>query len=216
MAMTVDGHVAHPSAAWNFGSSEDRRRMDRLREWADCLIVSRKTLEHDNMDLRVRSKPGGKHPRPVIVMQSARPFKSGLRVTQYAGPSGELWLAPGHSGITRGMLWNDLQADWEIRHFDGVEKIVASLAERGFRKILLEGGPTLNGKFFEHNLVDEFYLTLLPLAWGGTTTDRSIITAAPLPLTRFTLRSAEKRRDEMFLRYVRKQAQSGRQLTPGV
>lgn len=204
MAMTVDGHVAHPSAAWNFGSSEDRRRMDRLREWADCLIVSRKTLEHDNMDLRVRSKPHGKHPRPVIVMQSARPFKSGLRVTQYADIPGELWLAREHEGVTRSTLWSDLQSEWEIRHFDSVENIVASLAERGFRKILLEGGPSLNGKFFEHDLVDEFYLTLLPIAWGGTTTDRSIISAAQLPLARFTLRSAEKRRDEMFLRYARK------------
>ncbi|HRP68759.1 MAG TPA: dihydrofolate reductase family protein, partial [Turneriella sp.] len=47
MAMTIDGHVAHPTQAWEFGSAEDRRRMDRLREWADCLIVARRTIEHD-------------------------------------------------------------------------------------------------------------------------------------------------------------------------
>lgn len=207
MAMTIDGHVAHPAQAWNFGSSEDRRRMDRLREWADCLIVSRKTLEHDNMDLRVRTKPGGRHPRPVIVMQSGRPVKSGLRVTKYAPADGEIWLGAESKGAELREIWPDLGANWQIRHFDNVGEIVRSLQERGFKKILLEGGPTLNGKFFEQNLVDEFYLTLLPLAWGGITTDRSVITETPLSLTRFRLKSAEKRGDEMFLRYMRKKTE---------
>jgi len=205
MAATIDGHVAHPTEAWEFGSKEDRRRMDVLREWADCLIVSRKTLEHDNMDLRVRTKLHSKrHPRPVIVMQSLRPLKAGLRLYQHATAGGELWISIASSAPQLAALAPDLPASWEVHTFANVREIVQSLAERGYKKILLEGGPTLNGLFFTENLVDEFHLTLLPLLWAGTTHDRAVITATALPLTRFTLRRAEKRGNELFMRYVRK------------
>jgi riboflavin biosynthesis pyrimidine reductase len=204
MAMTMDGHVAHPTDAWNYGSSEDRRRMDRLREWAQCLIVSRKTLEHDNLDLRVRSKLHAKHPRPVIVMQSPKPLRPGLNAAKYATTPGELWLSAEHPAPALRELWSEVKGDWEIYQHEQISDIVRSLYERGYERLLLEGGPRLNGLFFEHNLVDEFYLTILPIAWGGTTTDRSIITNQPLPLQRFRLQSAEKRKNEIFLRYVRR------------
>lgn len=204
MAMTLDGHVAHPTEAWGYGSTEDRRRMDRLREWAECLIVSRKTLEHDNMDLRVRTKPQAKHPRPVIVMQSPRPLKSGLNAAKHAATPGELWLGATPARTSARELWHDIGDEWPLYRHTSVSDIVASLRERGYTRLLLEGGPSLNGLFFERDLVDEFYLTLLPLAWGGTTTDRSIVSAQPLQLQRFRLRSAERRGNEMFLRYVRR------------
>lgn len=206
MAVTLDGHVAHPEQAWNFGSKEDRRRMDRLREWADCLIVSRKTLEHDNMDLSVRTKPHAKrHPRPVIIAQNERPFKPGLNVLKHAERGGEVWLASSAArDISLKALWGELGEDWELRRFDSVIEIIDSLKTRGFKKFLLEGGPTLNGVFFSAGLVDEFYLTLLPILWGGTTTDRAVITPSPIPMERFRLVSAEKRKNEMFFRYIRR------------
>ena len=207
--MTLDGHVAHPTDAWNFGSSEDRRRMDRLREWADCLIVSRKTLEHDNMDLRVRTKPHGtKHPRPIIVLDSSRPFKLGLKVLQHSKIPGEVWISRREQGVTLQALWPDLKGDWHLNFYDDVTEIVGSLFERGQHKILLEGGPTLNGFFFEKRLVDEFFVTLLPILWGGKTTDRTVISQAALPVEHFRLQRAERRGNEMFMRYIRRKTNS--------
>ena len=149
MAMALDGHVAHPTQAWEFGSAEDRRRMDRLREWADCLIVSRKTLEHDNMNLTVRTKPHAKkHPRPVIVMQSAKPLKPGLRILKNSAIEGELWISGKGPELKIADLWPDLGEDWKIYRFENVREIVQSLEARGYQKILLEGGPTLKRRFF--------------------------------------------------------------------
>lgn len=205
MAMALDGHVAHPTQAWEFGSAEDRRRMDRLREWADCLIVSRKTLEHDNMNLTVRTKPHAKkHPRPVIVMQSAKPLKPGLRILKNSAIEGELWISGKGPELKIADLWPDLGEDWKIYRFENVREIVQSLEARGYQKILLEGGPTLNGVFFTEDLIDEFFLTILPMLWAGTTTDRSVITPEAIPLKKFRLRNAERRKDEMFLRYERR------------
>lgn len=207
MAATLDGHVAHPTQAWEFGSKEDRRRMDRLREWSDCLLVSRRTLEHDNMDLRVRTKPHlQRHPHPVIIAHSAKPFRSQLRAIRHAASGGEIWLSSGEKPIHLEALWPDLGASWDIFFYDSVTDIVQSLKNRGFKKFLLEGGPTLNGLFFSAGLVDEFFLTLLPILWGGKTTDRAVVTDAVIPLESFKLRAVEKRQNEVFLTYVRKRA----------
>jgi riboflavin biosynthesis pyrimidine reductase len=44
---------------------------------------------------------------------------------------------------------------------------VAALAERGHRRILVEGGPTLLGQFAAAGLLDELCLTVSPLLEGG-------------------------------------------------
>jgi riboflavin biosynthesis pyrimidine reductase len=44
---------------------------------------------------------------------------------------------------------------------------LAQLAERGLRRVLNEGGPTLLGAFVEADLLDEICLTTAPLLVGG-------------------------------------------------
>lgn len=45
--------------------------------------------------------------------------------------------------------------------------IVALLVERGYRRILTEGGPRLMGQLIEAGAVDELFLTVSPLIAGG-------------------------------------------------
>lgn len=157
------------------------------------------------MDLRIRTKPGSAaHPKPIIVLNSPKPLKTGLRILQHAKTGGELWISVEAKPVTLSQLWPDLQHNWEVKYFRDVRDITASLYGRGYKKLLLEGGPTLNGLFFTFELVDEFFLTLLPILWGGRTFDRTVMSESPLRLEHFRLQSAEKRKNEMFFRYTRK------------
>jgi riboflavin biosynthesis pyrimidine reductase len=45
--------------------------------------------------------------------------------------------------------------------------LLASLADRGMRRILTEGGPMLLGSFIASNLLDELCLTIAPFVIGG-------------------------------------------------
>ena len=45
--------------------------------------------------------------------------------------------------------------------------LLATLRERGLRRILTEGGPTLLGSFIERGLLDELCLTIAPYVVGG-------------------------------------------------
>ena len=204
MAMTLDGHVAHPTLPWEFGSREDRRRMDRLREWADCVIVSRKTIEHDNPDMRVRTKPHiQRHPKVIIIMQRAVPIRKSLRVAQFSSNPGEVWIQNATHLASIHEIFPDAPAGWALRHFQSVTEIIEKLESAGHSKILIEGGPTLNGLFFEAGLIDEVHLTLLPLLWGGHSSDRIVMTKNVLPFQRFRVQRVERRGNEVFFRYVR-------------
>src|SRR5205823_5681053 len=53
---------------------------------------------------------------------------------------------------------------------------LGALAERGYARVLAEGGPTLNGQLVAAGLLDELCLTVSPLLTGG---DAKRILAGP-------------------------------------
>lgn len=218
MAQTMDGHTIDPDGKWHYGSSEDKRRMDRLRIWADCLVASRKSIENDNPNLIVRSKPGSKHPRPVLILNNlTKKISPDRRIFSHPHPSGEFWIhgesAPKLEDIING--FNDLAkkekniiSQWQIYNFRNVKEIVRSLVSRGFKKILLEGGPSINGKFLTEDLIDEVFFTIVPYIWTGTSTDRIITNNEYITPARFKLLSVDRRKNEVFFRYKRIRATS--------
>jgi riboflavin biosynthesis pyrimidine reductase len=86
-----------------------------------------------------------------------------------------------------------------VRH-DAVAAI-AELRERGCRRILCEGGPTVFGSLLAEGLVDELFLTVSPLLAGS---GLSLVEGVELlPERRIAGSLAGVRRDEshLFLRY---------------
>lgn len=88
-----------------------------------------------------------------------------------------------------------------------VRAAVAALRERGFRRILCEGGPTLFGSLLDDGLVDELFLTLSPLLAGraSTTARLALVEEATfLPDRRAaaSLLAARRGGDHLFLRYA--------------
>ncbi len=211
MAQSLDGHVIQPDGRWTLGSKEDKRRMDRLRLWADCLIASRRSLVHDNPNLFARSKPKSQqHPRPIVILNNLDSTLPGdLRIFSAPHPPGEFWLRAGKKTnppalkevFHPGEFSPEIHGAWEIKTYSSMKDIVQSLLTNGRRKILLEGGPTLNGFFLEEDLIDEIFFTLTPYVGGGLTTDRLVVTNQFTQFRKFRLLSCERRKDELFLRY---------------
>jgi len=86
-----------------------------------------------------------------------------------------------------------------------VRAAVAALRERGYRRILCEGGPTLFGSLLDAGLVDELFLTLSPLFAGTSPAGRLALVeeASFLPDRRVaaSLLAARRSGDHLFLRY---------------
>ena len=79
-----------------------------------------------------------------------------------------------------------------------------ALTERGFRRILLEGGPSLLGQFVEEGLLDELCLTISPVLEGGRSARRITADRAPGDgLTGLRLASVLEDGGALLTRYVR-------------
>ncbi|MCS6984769.1 MAG: RibD family protein [Leptospiraceae bacterium] len=204
MIMTLDGHIADAKGRCQWGSSEDRRRMDILRSRADAVLVTRATIEKDNpllVDRRNLYK--NRQPKPVIVIKDTtkslkldchvfhKPHPPGI----VASPSNEenLYLPPG----------------WERVCYQNMTDLAKKLAEKKLYKLLVEGGPTLNSLFLKEDLVNEIRLTLSPLVFAQKNPRGLFEPIENLPPKRFFLKSAERRKDELFLRYL-KRARNGK------
>jgi riboflavin biosynthesis pyrimidine reductase len=87
---------------------------------------------------------------------------------------------------------------------DRVEPAAAlqALAQRGYRNVLCEGGPTLLGELVAADRLDELCLTIAPLI-GGDLLPVSV-TPPGAGLATFELRGAMTEDHTLFLRYERK------------
>lgn len=241
MAQSMDGHTIDYRGEWDYGSSEDKRRMDRLRSWSDYIITGRNSIDKDNPNLYVRSHIASNgHPIPVILLVSTDRILS---------PYSRIWNTPhppGWIGIYNATeekcqkyyqslidsmkeqkkhllseIKNPNQQDidwdkkierlkkWKIFSFSSLFEVISSLPKisnnpKKQKKILLEGGPRINNLFLRENLVDEIYFTLIPWIFGISGEDRIITTQGEPLMKKFRLINIERRDDEVFFRYKKK------------
>ena len=82
----------------------------------------------------------------------------------------------------------------------------------GVKQLVCEGGPTLFKSLLNADLVDELYITIAPVIFGGQKS-RSL-TGLPLGFLphefRFRLKSIEAHGGEAFLHYVRDRRKAAR------
>ena len=87
-----------------------------------------------------------------------------------------------------------------------LKSLVKQLQNRGYKHVLIEGGPTLLGSFLKENLLDEIFLTIAPKIFGSekdkTLTLIEGILFPPEAIKKLKLLSIKPIEDEIFLRYT--------------
>lgn len=170
LAASLDGRVAAAdgSARW-ITSAEARTHAHRLRAEVGAIAVGTGTALVDDPALTARLADGSPAPRqPLRVVVGARDLPAGARL-HAAG--GELL---------------------QVRTHDPAE-VVAVLAERQVRHLLVEGGPTLASAFLRAGLVDEVVAYVAPVLLGtgpAAVADLGIATIADA--LRLRVRSVER------------------------
>ena len=86
-----------------------------------------------------------------------------------------------------------------------LKKLSKELYEKGYKNVLVEGGPTLLGSFLKEDLIDEIFLTISPKIYGTKEkTTRNLVEGQIFPpdqIKHLKLISVRKIKDELFLRY---------------
>lgn len=143
-ASTLDGRVAAAdgSSRW-ITSRPARRHAHAMRATVDAIVVGTGTVLADDPALTARDDDGGlaAH-QPLRVVAGDRAVPQGARLR---GPGGRLVQVPGHDPAA----------------------LLADLAAREVRHVLVEGGPTVAAAFLRAGLVDEVHAYVAPALLGA-------------------------------------------------
>src|SRR6266487_1218821 len=168
-AMSLDGKIATFTGDSRMSSPADMRRVHRLRASVDAIMVGLRTLLRDDPKLTVRFVKAHKPCRIIVdsnalsppsshVVRTAREIPTIIAVTSRAPKKRVEALK--EKGVTvivcgRGPLVS-------------LKLLLNRLRRLGIRRILLEGGGTLNWSMLSNHLVDEISVAITPRILGGS------------------------------------------------
>ncbi len=179
VAMTADGKIdtfRRQGAA--ISSSRDKQRVDQLRAESDAVLVGGRTLLDEDPKLTVKSE--ALRAERVQRGLPPNPIKVGV-VSKAHFTSHSKFLYEGGAQVVIFTTTRTSNEQFAFLHSQGVNVFVHpgervdlrammhTLHELGIRRLMVEGGATLNFELIRLGLVDELYAYVAPLIFGGET-----------------------------------------------
>jgi len=215
-AMTVDGKVSTTKLSpANFTSKQDKRRLLEIRSLGDALLVGASTVQADNMsmglpdeDLRKARRERGQSEYPLrVVVSSSGDISTRLNIFNHQ-------FSPIVIYSTRRMNAANqeaLKTRAELRLSEGERVHLPYLLNDLYqnyrvRTLVCEGGPRLARSLVEIGAIDELFLTVAPILFGGAEAPGLLGRAGPfLSASRiYRLESMKVLSGECYLHYLAK------------
>lgn len=201
-AMSLDGRISTRDAGHvSLGSAEDLCRMSRIRAGADAILVGGNTFRNWPIPLlprpEHRRRDYAREPVLNVVVSRRMDFELTPRFLSETGIK-PLFLTDSRT-LSKNFPAETVVCATEITP----DWIVKTLASRGVKTLLIEGGGELIAEFVAAGLLHEMHVTVCPLLIGGDQTpllmkgDGFSRDKAP----RLKLLSHEIVLDEVFLHY---------------
>ncbi len=176
MIESIDGAGSLNGRSGGLSGDADRAVFAVLRSLADVILVGAGTAKAEKYrpvrqkEIWPELRAGGRHPTPPIAVVTRQlsldldsPLVSGadggartILLTSEAAPADRRRAAAAHADVV--VAGRDMVAP---------SAIAAELAARGYRNVLVEGGPTLLRQIADAGLLDELCLTFSPVLEGG-------------------------------------------------
>ncbi len=179
VAMSVDGKIDTVARKGMVISSEsDKARVDRLRAGMDAILVGGQTLLEEDPKLTIKSallrserKGNGmeENPAKIGIVTQANLKTDGEFMT--SGPARRLIYTTLRTSQAQVLRLENAGAQVFVVGSELVDiaAVMESLYQKGFQKVLVEGGGTIIAEFFKLGLVDELTIYLAPVVFGGAT-----------------------------------------------
>ena len=166
-AITLDGKLGVKNKRTKLSSKNDKIRVHKLRSKVDAIIIGKNTVNLDNPLLTVRHTKGKNPVR--IILDSSGTIKSNSKIIQTCNKVPTVIVVS--ELISEKNLQRLRKFSLEIivcgKNSVNIPKLLGILLKKGIKKILLEGGGTVNWSFIKRNLIDEAIIALTPYILGG-------------------------------------------------
>ena len=166
-AITVDGKIATTTGDSKLSSKKDKVRVHKLRAKSDAILVGSNTVKRDDPILTVRYTKGKNPLRVVLDSNGVISSKSRIIKTCTKIPT---IIAISKNAPRKNVL--------RLKKFPieiiiagtnkvDVKRLLKNLMRKKIKRILLEGGGTINWEFIRQGFVDELIVTITPYLIGG-------------------------------------------------
>jgi 2,5-diamino-6-(ribosylamino)-4(3H)-pyrimidinone 5'-phosphate reductase len=169
--MSADGKIASPTRKqMRISCDEDIKRMYRLRNECDAVLVGVGTILSDNPKLTVKEKYV-KHPKqPLrIVLDSKGRTPSHALVLNDVSKT-LIITAKGKEKTYIGSNIEVVSCKIDRTGLIDVKSSLDFLYRKGVRTLLVEGGGTIIWNFLKNKVVDDLYIFIRPCIIGGKET----------------------------------------------
>ena len=202
-AMTLDGKIGQKNKKIVLSSKSDKIRVHKLRSKFDAILVGKNTIEQDNPLLTVRYVKG-KNPIRII-LDSHGTIKNTSRIIKTAKNIPTIIVTSQLVSKKNLNRLNNLSLDVIVcgKNQVNIKKLIPILCKKGIKKILLEGGGTLNLSFLKNNLINELIVTLTPFVLGSASSVSLFegVLKSTKNLSSFKLKKVQKSANEVILNY---------------
>jgi 2,5-diamino-6-(ribosylamino)-4(3H)-pyrimidinone 5'-phosphate reductase len=167
-AMSLDGKIATKTRDSKISCQEDLKRVHELRASVDAIMVGITTVLIDDPSLTVKLVPGIS-PIRVIVDSRARTPPNARAIKENRETKTIIAVT---NSAPKDHVKNLLNAGADVI-FAGDGKdvdlkfLLNELHRRGVKRLLVEGGGTLNWSLFSAKLIDEIRVAVAPIIIGG-------------------------------------------------
>jgi diaminohydroxyphosphoribosylaminopyrimidine deaminase / 5-amino-6-(5-phosphoribosylamino)uracil reductase len=167
LGQTLDGRIATCTGHSHFVTGpEDIRHLHRLRALVDAVVVGAGTVTADDPQLTVRHVRG-ENPVRVVLDPAGRVSPDRRMFRDRAAPT--LWLqgprapAPAPNNAVEVLRLDEVTPGAGF----GPAQILETLAGRGLRRVLVEGGGLTVSRFLAAGVLDRLHLTVAPVVLGS-------------------------------------------------
>ena len=169
-AISLDGKLASQSGRqMKISCEEDIKRMYKLRNNYDAVLVGIGTVLSDNPKLTVKEKyfKNPKQPIRIVLDTNCRtPIDS-----QVVNNAAKTLIIIGKE-CNKKFLNNVelIKCKIDEKGLIDLENLIQILKNKGIKKLMVEGGSTVIGSFLKSNLVDDLFVYVAPIIIGGINT----------------------------------------------
>ena len=173
MVSTLTGSATMNHVSEDMGNDTDRQLFAALRNWADVVLVGAQTVRAEDYS-GVAPATDGSRPAPIAVPSRSLDFDiTSDFFTDFTTPP---ILLVSHSS------WDDQELAQRIATIESAgaevcdagegtaQNYISVLKDRGFKRVLCEGGPGMIGQLVDIDAIDQMYLTLDPHLSTGVET----------------------------------------------
>jgi len=163
VAVSLDGYIDDASAArLVLSGPEDLDRVDDVRAGVDAILVGAGTVRADDprLELRTAARRAARSARGV----PETPLKVVLSAGGALDPSARVFAGGPALVLSTGGL---PEVPAEAAAVPDLPAVLATLADRGVTRLLVEGGTTVHTLFLAADLVDELHVAVAPILVGG-------------------------------------------------